>query len=99
MPTARRHLATCLLDGKIYALGGSTVAGAGGLKSVEAYDPAADSWSAKAPLLTARGWFGAEAVNGRINAIGGHSLGFLLKALKSVEEYNPATDNGSRKPL
>ncbi|MEO8429598.1 MAG: kelch repeat-containing protein [Verrucomicrobiota bacterium] len=86
-----------MLDGNIYALGGASVGGGAGLRTVEAYDPSANSWTTRAALLTARGWFSSEAVNGKIYAIGGDSVAFLPSPLKSVEECDPATDKWTRK--
>src|SRR5512134_366494 len=66
LPTPRVSLATCVLDGKIYAIGGATTGNSAGLRTVEAYDPAVNSWTARAAMPTARGWFTCEAVNGKI---------------------------------
>jgi N-acetylneuraminic acid mutarotase len=90
MPTARLSLGTCVVDGKIYAIGGlrtETVP----LSVVEVYDPVTDSWdTTKAPMPTARGTFGCTAVDGKIYAIGGGLSGPY--PLSIVEVYDPATD-------
>jgi len=88
MPTARSALSTSVVDGKIYALGGSTYRT--GLSTVEAYDPATDTWTTKAPMPTARTTFLAtSAVNGIIYVIGGVNG---ETAFSTVEAYEPATD-------
>jgi len=94
MPTARRHLATAVLDGKIYAIGGMSGA-TGGLSTVEEYDPTTDTWTMKSPMSTARGGLSVGVVNGKIYAIGGmtHPSGSFNK----VEEYDPATDTWTTK--
>jgi len=89
MPTARHSLSTAVVNGKIYAIGGMS----GGprleilnsLSTVEEYDPAADKWTKKVSMPTARGGLSTSAVNGRIYAIGGHkgAMGF-----STVEEYD-----------
>jgi len=89
--TARYLLATCTLDGKIYAIGGAP-APQRGSRNVEVYDPLTNTWEKKADLLVARAGLGASVVNGKIYAIGGSSAG-----LPSVEEYDPATDTWIRR--
>jgi N-acetylneuraminic acid mutarotase len=91
MPTARMLLGTCVLDGKIYAIGGSPRPDAG-LSVMEEYDPVTDTWARKAAMPTPRGGLGVSAVNGKIYAIGGLPLG-----ARTVEEYDPATDTWARK--
>ncbi|MFO1497996.1 MAG: ScyD/ScyE family protein [Verrucomicrobiota bacterium] len=97
MPTPRFLLATALLEGAIYAIGGTAVGGGSGLSAVESYSIEADSWTVRAPLPTPRGWFGAKAVNGKIYAIGGDGVAFLTSPLKTVEEYDPVVDRWTRK--
>ncbi|RCX09326.1 Kelch motif protein [Anaerobacterium chartisolvens] len=51
-------------------------------------------WTAKAPMSTARGYFQAEVINGKIYAIGGrNNQGYMI----SVEEYNPVTNRWTAK--
>jgi N-acetylneuraminic acid mutarotase len=85
-PTARYLLASCAVDGKIYAIGGAP-APLRGSRNVEAYDPLTNTWEQKADMLALRAGLGASVVNGKIYAIGGSSAGS-----PSVEEYDPATD-------
>ncbi len=95
MPTARFLLSACVVDGKIYAMGGgpdpSTF-----YSTVEDYDPVTDVWTRKANMPTARSALSASAVNGKIYAIGG-----LQKpqgpAFSIVEEYDRKTDTWTRK--
>ena len=91
MPTARMLLGTCVLDGKIYAIGGAPRPHVG-LSVVEVYDPATDTWTRKANMLAARAGLGTSVVNGRIYAIGG-----VVASGPSVEEYDPATDTWTQK--
>jgi len=91
MPTARMLLDTCMVDGKIYAIGGGGAPHMGS-SAVEEYDPEANTWTRKAPMPTPRAGLGVSAVNGKIYAIGGAPLG-----VRTVEEYDPRTDTWIRK--
>jgi len=98
MPTERVGLSTCVLNGKIYAIGGVKLPGfdTDGIRKIEVYDPATDSWAVKATMPTARNWLACAAVNGKIYAIGGDTT-FLSNPLKSMDEYDPVTDKWIRK--
>ena len=55
MPTGRWELSTCVVDGKIYAIGGAGPVYQA-LGTVEVYDPATDSWdTTKTRMPTASG--------------------------------------------
>jgi N-acetylneuraminic acid mutarotase len=89
MPTPRWGYAVASVNGKLYAFGG--VAGGAGapehfVNTVEAYDPATDSWSTKAPMSTLRIDAGASAIGGIIYVAGGNNSAAL-------EAYDPATDS------
>jgi N-acetylneuraminic acid mutarotase len=45
MPTARMAHSVCSLDGKIYAIGGYSMANSPGVTTVEVYDPQKDTWT------------------------------------------------------
>jgi len=92
MPTAR-FCHTQVVDGKIYAIGGVA---ASAMKRVEAYDPATDTWAAKADMPTARTFKGTSAVDGQIYVIGGESY-WGGPTLATVEAYDPVTDTWTRK--
>jgi uncharacterized repeat protein (TIGR01451 family) len=72
------------VNGKIYVAGGWP-----DLRIFEEYDPANDTWAAKAPLLTGRHSLGLVAIEGYIYAVGG---GSAWGALGNVERYDPATN-------
>ncbi len=93
MSTARGDHQVAVVDGKIYAIGGSS--GSSYLNSVEEYDPATNKWITKAPMPTARDFFQVAVVGGKIYAIGGNGNGYNI--LNSVEEYNPATNTWTKK--
>ncbi|MEZ5325709.1 MAG: hypothetical protein R3F19_11680 [Verrucomicrobiales bacterium] len=91
MPTARHSHCTCVIDGKVY-----TVGGYGGLRKLEVYDPASDTWTKKADMATSRAWFGVGVVDGKIYAIGGSNVLRGARS-RSVEEYDPDTDTWTKK--
>ena len=95
MPAGRARLATAVVDGKIYAIGGSPHADAE-VSTVEMYDPATDVWSRRADLPRARNWLSASTVNGKIYVIGG-KIYPSATMVATVEVYDPATDTWTRK--
>jgi N-acetylneuraminic acid mutarotase len=86
MGSPRRGLATAVLDGKIYAIGGYTGYSGGILNTVEVYDPELNTWTPVAAMWTRRYLLAAAALNGKIYAIGGSSLDSYLD---TVEVYDP----------
>jgi N-acetylneuraminic acid mutarotase len=101
MPTGRWDLSTCVLDGKIYAIGGASGYASKPLRTVEEYDPATDTWTTKSEMPTARQGLSTSVVNGKIYAIGGVDASGgsypSAKTLSTVEEYDPATDTWTTK--
>jgi len=108
MPTPRGSAMAVAVDGKIYVIGGAhanipgkpneplwvgvppLVTGA-----VEEYDPATNSWRARAPMPTGRNHFFAGAVDGKIYAMYGRLGSSFVTAsdvTDLVEEYDPKTD-------
>jgi N-acetylneuraminic acid mutarotase len=100
MPTGRWELSTCVVDGRIYAIGGAGPVWQA-LRTVEEYDPATDTWTTKSEMPTARQGLSTNVVNGKIYAIGGYAAASLAysgrKSLSTVEEYDPATDTWTTK--
>jgi N-acetylneuraminic acid mutarotase len=69
--------------------------------TVEEYDPATNTWRARAPMPTPRNHTFAGAVNGKIYVIGGRVGAAFISGLTSInvdiiEGYDPATDSWSR---
>jgi N-acetylneuraminic acid mutarotase len=93
MPTPRIGLCTSVVEGKIYAIGGSHEWHGGNdftcLSIVEEYDPVTDTWTRKADIPTARGGSAAGVLDGKIYVIGGVNRKTVFV---TVEEYDPATD-------
>jgi len=91
MPTPRSGIATCVVDGKIYAIGGEAVFnnGPGYSTLVEVYDPAKDEWTKDTDLPFGIRTPGASAVNGKIYVIGGMRTPVWPRpCLSTVLEYD-----------
>jgi hypothetical protein len=98
MPTPRFYLGAALVDDIIYAAGGYTIS-TPDLAVVEAYDPAANSWTTRAPMLAGRGGLalvgvgsGEPGCGGYLYAIGG---GWNAQ-VATVERYDPANNRWGR---
>ena len=83
MATAREYHVMAVLDGKLYAVGGT-------FSSVERYDPRTNAWEEVAPMATARVNPAAAALDGKLYAVGGYSGDG--SDLSSVERYDPTTN-------
>ncbi|MFH1716909.1 MAG: kelch repeat-containing protein [Planctomycetota bacterium] len=95
MPTRRWSLATCAMDGKIYAIGGApSSCSPTGLNIVEQYDPITDTWTRKANIPTGLWGLCTNVVNGKIYTIGGRPG---MTAVPNTYEYDPSTDTWTRK--
>ena len=111
MPTARSDFSTCVVDGKIFVIGGSLQLewdeyGDMSLSTVEMYDPETDAWRGKANMPTVRSNVSVSVVDGKIYAIGGsktkkyqvpRGFGHESEELPTVEMYDPATDTWTQK--
>jgi N-acetylneuraminic acid mutarotase len=101
MPTPRWEHYTCVVDGKIYVIGGAGPVYQT-LGTVEVYDPATDTWTEKSEMPTARQGLSTSVVNGKIYAIGGGAspsagYGTAVDTFSTVEEYDPVTDTWTTK--
>ncbi|MEQ1885452.1 MAG: kelch repeat-containing protein [Bryobacteraceae bacterium] len=108
MPTARGAAQAAEINGKIYVIGGGTLApGAekpyldfqtpqNSLNLVEEYDPATNTWRKRASMPTPRNHVALGAVNGKIYVAGGR-VGAPYISLGSdislVEVYDPVKDS------
>lgn len=103
MQVARGGLGVAIVNGKIYAIGGSTQtswtspANPHVVDANEEYDPISDRWISRRPMPTARAFFGIAVYWDRIYCIGGFSR---EGATGAVEVYDPSTDSWeNRAPL
>jgi N-acetylneuraminic acid mutarotase len=87
MQVARSSLGVAVVDGKIYAIGGTTYTApstGGAVSTNEMYDPETDTWVFKASMPTARAYFATAVFDDKIYCIGGSG---------GVNEvYDPKTD-------
>jgi N-acetylneuraminic acid mutarotase len=97
LPTPRKDLGAATVGGILYAVGGNNrfTSTGGPVGTVEAYDPATDTWTTKAPMPTARHRLGVAAVDGIIYAVGG--IDAAGNILTTLEVYDPATDTWTTK--
>lgn len=91
---ARADLSASVLDGKIYAIGGTAHVAIDALGTVEMFDPATGVWSRRNDMPTPRLHFVSVAYDGRIYIFGGGPEWPV--PLASVEIYDPATDTWSK---
>lgn len=106
MTTARSSLASAVVGGSIYVMGGINYdinTTNGWLATNEAYNPVTNVWTPRAAMTTARQGLSAAAVNGVIYALGGDNVtstcstcnGF--KPLATNEAYDVAGNSWSTK--
>jgi N-acetylneuraminic acid mutarotase len=101
MHHARSSLGAAAVNGKIYAIGGSTRSGAraaftGGVVGTnEEYDPATDAWRGKVPMPTPRESFAIASYEGKIYCIGGYTANGSITGVNEV--YDPATNKWQTK--
>jgi len=83
MPTPRKMLGAASDDKVVYAIGGTD--GTAELTTVEAYDPAADSWTSLSALPQPRSDLGVAIADARLVAVGGLSAGRVLKTVSVMD--------------
>ncbi len=93
MPTPR-NTKTCVVDGKIYAIGGtSDQVKSFRLDTVEVYDPDTDTWAKGKNMNHARAGAAVGVVDGKIYVMGGTGLPMIINHpgpfLSSIEVYDP----------
>jgi N-acetylneuraminic acid mutarotase len=105
MHEARGGLGVAVVNGKVYAIGGSTERGwtpviSGIVGTNEEYDPTTDTWTFKAPMPTPRARFAISVYQDKVYCIGGTagysgSSGYEFTGANEV--YDPATDTWETK--
>jgi N-acetylneuraminic acid mutarotase len=93
MRTPRADLTANVVDGRIYAIGGTRHVGVDALGTVEMYDPAGKSWTRKADMPTPRLHLTSAVVDGKIYVFGGSPEWPV--PLATVEIYDPVSDSWS----
>lgn len=75
MPAGLHHVGIGVVGGRLYVIGGYSKSGLSvwnPVATVYAYDPAADSWTERPPMPTARGALSVAEHEGKLYAIGGY---------------------------
>ena len=71
MPTERYGLDVGVVNGIVYAVGGLGGSAWQYLATVEAYDPATDTWTEKPPISMPRYFLNVAGIGDRLYAVGG----------------------------
>jgi N-acetylneuraminic acid mutarotase len=94
LPVATNHVAGVVLDGKIYSIGGQQFQDDAAIQraEVQAYDPATDRWTARAPLPIARSHITSSTFvrGGKILVLGGLKQGNVV--MNTVTSYDPTAN-------
>ena len=96
MPTPRADLTASVVNGRIYAIGGTRHVGIDALGIVEEYDPGTDNWTRKADMPTPRLHLSSAVVDNRIYVFGGSPQWAV--PLGAAEMYDPVTDTWTKLP-
>lgn len=83
------HMGAAVVEGVLYAFGGTTEFPGPSVAHTFAYDAASDSWSTRSPMPRTLGVMGVGVVDGKVYLIGGLSN---FQASNIVLEYDPAED-------
>jgi N-acetylneuraminic acid mutarotase len=90
MPIPRAAHTAVEVAGKLYVIGGYTVALLGHTPQVDIYDPKANAWTVGTPMPTPRDHLAAAAVGGTIYVFGG-DIATHSTSSDDVEAYDTAT--------
>ncbi|MEI8135597.1 MAG: kelch repeat-containing protein [bacterium] len=93
MPTARLNLTSCVVNDKIYVIGGNNFNGY--LTTLEIFNPATNSWTVGPSMSVPRDFLSAVVINGKIYVIGGRNSS---GSLGTVEIFDPTTNSWSVGP-
>ncbi len=97
MPTtAREHLTSAVVDGKLYVMGGRTNGVSANVDTNEVYDPKTDKWTLLEPMPSKRGGLASAVVNGSIYVVGGEQPS---GAFDNDENLTQQTTNELLRPL
>lgn len=91
LPIPMAYLSASAVNGKVYAIGGTSESPWDGLPTVYEYDPQTDIWTKKNNIDTQRWALSTCVVNDMIFCIGGSILGLSSGATR-VEVYSPVED-------
>jgi N-acetylneuraminic acid mutarotase len=89
IPTPRYAVASAVVNGILYVMGGIDNSTQTPIDVVEAYNPTTNTWSTKSPMPTPDDSMNAVVESGLIYVVGGYASG-ARSAI--VQRYDPATD-------
>jgi N-acetylneuraminic acid mutarotase/sugar lactone lactonase YvrE len=87
MPTARGYLSTSVVNGKIYAFGGTPGNWAPVISTLEEYNPVTDTWTTKPDMPNAKMFLSSSVVDGKVYAIGGSVAYYPWTPTSTVEVF------------
>src|SRR5438105_712869 len=95
LPAPRFEVGVATLRGKLYVIGGNQAAASEGraVPVVEEYDPATDTWRARAPMPRGLDHIGVAVLGDKIVSVGGFTSSVHSGAQDKVFEYDPAKDS------
>jgi len=93
MPTARVSHAVAVLDGKLYAVGGTVSYQGPALNTVEIYDPSTNTWTTGTPMPTARWHPAVGVIGGKLYVVGGCDSD--LNVYNTMDIFDPVTNTWS----
>lgn len=107
IPEGVNHAGFAFVGGKLYLIGGFGGNSFNPTGALRIYDPASQTWSDGAPMLTPRGALAVAVLDGKIHAIGGNAAQPGLPAhehgtpqedlsVATHEVYDPATNTWTR---
>jgi N-acetylneuraminic acid mutarotase/pimeloyl-ACP methyl ester carboxylesterase len=94
MPTARRVMASSVLDGNIYLAGGLGQNGET-LNNLEVYNPVSDIWEIKQPMSVARWGLASGVIDGKYYVVMGGSP--VPSGAVETEQFDPTTNQWTLK--
>ncbi len=92
MRVGRNHVASAVLDRKLYVVGGRPGPEAGNLRVVERFNPASGRWRTLAPLTTPTSGAAAAVAHGQVVVFGGEKQDGSGETVSATQDYNPSTD-------
>jgi hypothetical protein len=79
------------MNGKIFVFGGDVEGHNKPTSQVEMYNPATDTWTILNNMPTAREYFSATTVEGKIYIIGGQNVGRLVPEILAFDPELPSS--------
>ena len=92
LPVRKNWFGACMLDGKLYTVGGRNSGGP--ISRVDVYDAKSNTWERKADMPTSRMNVEVAAIEGRLYAVGGLTQ---QGAVRRLDVYDPKSDTWKKK--